>query len=139
MSNTDRQELQGTTRVETDSLGEIQVPAEHYWGAQTQRSLHFFPYLTLVSIKTLVSMKWRVILQIIWDYCLNTKFKILLLVHSKLANLCLLVCKSLTFVRPICDRFWIVILGIAFYKLLTVYWLFIPTFFIMMLDDCPCS
>jgi fumarate hydratase, class II len=27
------------TRTETDSLGAIAVPAEHYWGAQTQRSL----------------------------------------------------------------------------------------------------
>ena len=30
------------TRVETDSMGPIEVPAEHYWGAQTQRSLHHF-------------------------------------------------------------------------------------------------
>ncbi len=30
------------TRLETDSLGEIAVPAEHYWGAQTQRSLLHF-------------------------------------------------------------------------------------------------
>ena len=30
------------TRIETDSMGSIEVPAEHYWGAQTQRSLHFF-------------------------------------------------------------------------------------------------
>src|SRR5689334_23091064 len=29
-------------RKESDSLGEIQVPAEHYWGAQTQRSLLHF-------------------------------------------------------------------------------------------------
>ena len=29
-------------RVETDSMGPIEVPADHYWGAQTQRSLHFF-------------------------------------------------------------------------------------------------
>jgi fumarate hydratase class II len=32
----------GETRTETDSLGPIEVPAEHYWGAQTQRSrMHF--------------------------------------------------------------------------------------------------
>ncbi len=31
-----------TTRIETDSMGEIQVPADKYWGAQTQRSLHHF-------------------------------------------------------------------------------------------------
>ena len=30
------------TRVESDSMGEIDVPAEHYWGAQTQRSLIHF-------------------------------------------------------------------------------------------------
>jgi fumarate hydratase class II len=29
-------------RKESDSLGEIDVPAEHYWGAQTQRSLIHF-------------------------------------------------------------------------------------------------
>lgn len=29
-------------RIEKDSLGEIGVPAEHYWGAQTQRSLEHF-------------------------------------------------------------------------------------------------
>lgn len=30
------------TRVETDSMGEIEVPADKYWGAQTERSLHHF-------------------------------------------------------------------------------------------------
>lgn len=30
------------TRVESDSLGEIAVPSNHYWGAQTQRSLENF-------------------------------------------------------------------------------------------------
>ena len=30
------------TRIEVDSMGEIQVPANRYWGAQTQRSLHYF-------------------------------------------------------------------------------------------------
>jgi fumarate hydratase, class II len=29
-------------RKETDSMGEIEVPANHYWGAQTQRSLIHF-------------------------------------------------------------------------------------------------
>jgi fumarate hydratase class II len=33
-----------TTRIETDSMGAIAVPAAHYWGAQTQRSIHFFPF-----------------------------------------------------------------------------------------------
>jgi fumarate hydratase class II len=31
-----------TTRTESDSMGPIEVPADHYWGAQTQRSLHHF-------------------------------------------------------------------------------------------------
>ncbi|MFM7313820.1 MAG: class II fumarate hydratase [Cyanobium sp.] len=31
-------------RIERDGLGAIAVPASHYWGAQTQRSLHYFPY-----------------------------------------------------------------------------------------------
>jgi fumarate hydratase class II len=30
-------------RVETDSMGAVDVPADHYWGAQTARSLHHFP------------------------------------------------------------------------------------------------
>jgi len=30
------------TRTETDSMGEIDVPAGRYWGAQTERSLHHF-------------------------------------------------------------------------------------------------
>ncbi|HTT59274.1 MAG TPA: class II fumarate hydratase [Acidimicrobiales bacterium] len=29
-------------RVESDSMGTIDVPADHYWGAQTERSLHHF-------------------------------------------------------------------------------------------------
>src|SRR5581483_2248786 len=30
------------TRLESDSFGMIEVPADHYWGAQTQRSLVHF-------------------------------------------------------------------------------------------------
>jgi fumarate hydratase class II len=30
------------TRIESDSMGEIEVPADRYWGAQTARSLHHF-------------------------------------------------------------------------------------------------
>jgi fumarate hydratase, class II len=30
------------TRVESDSMGTVEVPADHYWGAQTQRSLIHF-------------------------------------------------------------------------------------------------
>ena len=32
-----------TMRIEKDSLGEIEVPEEKYWGAQTQRSYQNFP------------------------------------------------------------------------------------------------
>ena len=32
------------TRTETDSIGAIQVPADAYWGAQTQRSIENFPF-----------------------------------------------------------------------------------------------
>lgn len=39
MSNT---EATKPFRVESDSMGKIDVPAERYWGAQTQRSLHHF-------------------------------------------------------------------------------------------------
>ena len=31
-------------RLEQDAMGTVAVPAERYWGAQTQRSLRFFPY-----------------------------------------------------------------------------------------------
>jgi fumarate hydratase, class II len=30
------------TRIESDSMGQVEVPANVYWGAQTQRSLHHF-------------------------------------------------------------------------------------------------
>src|ERR687891_387190 len=30
------------TRMETDSMGAVDVPGDRYWGAQTQRSLHHF-------------------------------------------------------------------------------------------------
>jgi len=33
---------QKATRIESDSMGKIEVPADQYWGAQTQRSLHHF-------------------------------------------------------------------------------------------------
>ncbi len=31
-----------TTRIETDSMGKVEVQANKYWGAQTERSLHHF-------------------------------------------------------------------------------------------------
>ena len=30
------------TRIESDAMGQVSVPADRYWGAQTQRSLHHF-------------------------------------------------------------------------------------------------
>ncbi len=33
---------QPAVRIETDSLGQVEVPADRYWGAQTQRSLQNF-------------------------------------------------------------------------------------------------
>ncbi len=32
-----------TMRTETDSMGDVAVPADCYWGAQTERSIHNFP------------------------------------------------------------------------------------------------
>lgn len=32
------------TRIETDSIGDIDVPEDAYWGAQTQRSIENFPF-----------------------------------------------------------------------------------------------
>jgi fumarate hydratase class II len=34
----------GETRTETDSFGPIDVPADSYWGAQTERSIENFPF-----------------------------------------------------------------------------------------------
>ena len=34
--------LKKATRTETDTFGPIEVPADHYWGAQTERSKHNF-------------------------------------------------------------------------------------------------
>jgi fumarate hydratase class II len=36
------QESNPGTRIESDSMGQIEVPANHYWGAQTERSMHHF-------------------------------------------------------------------------------------------------
>src|SRR5687767_2308106 len=35
-------ETKKDTRIESDSMGEIAVEADKYWGAQTERSLHHF-------------------------------------------------------------------------------------------------
>ena len=34
--------MSASTRTESDAFGEIQVPADKYWGAQTERSLENF-------------------------------------------------------------------------------------------------
>ncbi|MCK8456692.1 class II fumarate hydratase [Sphingomonas faeni] len=34
------------TRTETDTIGPIEVPADAYWGAQTERSIENFPFAT---------------------------------------------------------------------------------------------
>ena len=35
--------VNGTERIEEDALGNVEVPSEHLWGAQTERSRHNFP------------------------------------------------------------------------------------------------
>ena len=42
MSKTAKKAEDGEMRTETDSLGEVEVPASRYWGAQTQRSIENF-------------------------------------------------------------------------------------------------
>ena len=37
-----QQEMKQELRTETDSMGAIEVPADKYWGAQTERSLLHF-------------------------------------------------------------------------------------------------
>ena len=47
-------------RIEHDALGEVAVPAEHHWGAQTQRSLQNFkigPRMPISLIRALVLLK----------------------------------------------------------------------------------
>ncbi|MFZ6820207.1 class II fumarate hydratase [Undibacterium sp. Ji22W] len=51
-----------TTRTETDSFGEIDVPSHVLWGAQTARSLHFFAIgeqrMPLEIVHALAAIKW---------------------------------------------------------------------------------
>ena len=42
------------TRIETDSFGPIEVPADRYWGAQTERSRHNFRIGTELMPKPLI-------------------------------------------------------------------------------------
>jgi fumarate hydratase class II len=39
-----KEQIAMATRTETDSFGPIEVPADAYWGAQTQRSIENFPF-----------------------------------------------------------------------------------------------
>ncbi len=54
--------MTGTTRIETDSFGPIEVPAEALWGAQTARSLRFFAIgeqrMPTAVIHALAWVKW---------------------------------------------------------------------------------
>ncbi|MDD7972369.1 class II fumarate hydratase [Roseinatronobacter alkalisoli] len=51
-----------TTRIETDSFGPLDVPADKYWGAQTQRSIINFPIgwerQPVPIIRALGAIKW---------------------------------------------------------------------------------
>ena len=42
----------GATRTETDAFGPLQVAADRYWGAQTERSLHHFPFGSRTAMPT---------------------------------------------------------------------------------------
>ena len=44
-----------TYRIETDSLGEVQVPVDKLWGAQTQRSLQHFSIGEILIPKEMIS------------------------------------------------------------------------------------
>ena len=50
------------TRTESDSFGAIEVPADALWGAQTERSLHFFAIgeqrMPLAVIHAIAWLKW---------------------------------------------------------------------------------
>ena len=37
-------------RIEKDTLGEIRIPKDAYWGAQTQRAYNIFKILSLIHI-----------------------------------------------------------------------------------------
>jgi fumarate hydratase class II len=44
MTNPQATAAPGPIRIEQDGLGPVEVPADRLWGAQTQRSLRFFPF-----------------------------------------------------------------------------------------------
>ena len=45
-------------RVEKDSLGDVQVPEDAYWGAQTQRAIHNFP---ITGLKPYPAFIWGMV------------------------------------------------------------------------------
>ena len=42
-------------RIEKDSLGQVEVPENAYWGAQTQRAIHNFP---ITGLKPYPAFVW---------------------------------------------------------------------------------
>jgi fumarate hydratase class II len=52
--NDGRDEPMAEFRTERDSLGEIEVPAGAYWGAQTQRAIHNFPITGLKQYQAFI-------------------------------------------------------------------------------------
>lgn len=75
-------------RIEKDSLGEVLVPSEKYWGAQTERSRNNFkigPYIPLEIIKALAYVKKAVA---------NTNYKLNVLSKKK-KNLISKVCDEI--------------------------------------------
>ena len=46
------------TRSESDSFGPIEVPADAYWGAQTQRSIENFPFGAREQMPSRSSTLW---------------------------------------------------------------------------------
>ena len=54
MSDIATREVSGAYRIERDSLGEVQVPVDAWYGAQTQRAIHNFPITGLLPHPTMV-------------------------------------------------------------------------------------
>jgi len=45
-------------RTEHDSMGELQVPADALWGAQTQRAVQNFPISGIPMPREFISVRW---------------------------------------------------------------------------------
>ena len=54
MSDIATEEVSGAYRIERDSLGDVQVPVDAWYGAQTQRAIHNFPITGLLPHPTMV-------------------------------------------------------------------------------------